>query len=95
MENRNTLSPENSPPRIENQPSSDTDFMEDETIETAGETTGVGNVSELGLGEDPSFDRVVGPEEAGLGSGLDQAEEARLGITDEELAELARGTPKN
>ena len=27
----------------------------------------------------------VGPAEAGLGGGLDQAEEARLGLTDEEL----------
>jgi hypothetical protein len=33
--------------------------------------------------------RVVRAEEAGLGGGLDQAEEAQLGITDEELeAEL-------
>ena len=30
-------------------------------------------------------DRVVRDEEAGLGGGLDQAEEAQLGITDEEL----------
>lgn len=30
-------------------------------------------------------DRVVEDVEAGLGGGLDQAEEARLGITDEEL----------
>jgi hypothetical protein len=31
---------------------------------------------------------VVEAAAAGLGSGLDQAEEAQLGITDEELAEL-------
>jgi hypothetical protein len=31
-------------------------------------------------------DRVVQDKEAGLGGGLDQAEEARLGVTDEELA---------
>ena len=30
-------------------------------------------------------DRVVDDTEAGLGGGLDQAEEARLGITDEEI----------
>lgn len=30
-------------------------------------------------------DRIVNEDEAGLGAGLDQAEEARLGITDEEL----------
>ena len=31
-------------------------------------------------------DRIVGADEAGLGGGLDQAEEAQLGVTDEELA---------
>lgn len=35
-------------------------------------------------------DRVVDAEEAGLGGGLDQAEEARIGITDEEITELLR-----
>jgi hypothetical protein len=30
-------------------------------------------------------DRIVTAEEAGLGGGLDQAEEALLGITDEEI----------
>jgi hypothetical protein len=32
-------------------------------------------------------DRVVGPGEAGLGGGLDEAEEAQLGSSDEELRE--------
>jgi hypothetical protein len=36
---------------------------------------------------DRDADRVVGPQEAGLGGGLDQAEEARLGVTDEELTQ--------
>jgi hypothetical protein len=35
-------------------------------------------------------DRIVRAEEAGLGGGLDQAEEAQLGVTDEELAERMR-----
>jgi hypothetical protein len=35
--------------------------------------------------EDLEMDRIVGSNEAGLGGGLDQAEEAQLGITDEEL----------
>jgi hypothetical protein len=39
---------------------------------------------------DIATDRVVEAAAAGLGSGLDQAEEAQLGITDEELAELDR-----
>ncbi len=45
------------------------------------------------VGADIAPDRIVSPEEAGLGGGLDQAEEAQLGITDEELldAELAKG----
>lgn len=37
---------------------------------------------------DIGFDRVVDAGEAGLGAGLDQAEEAQLGITDEEIEDL-------
>jgi hypothetical protein len=37
---------------------------------------------------DIGFDRIVTGLEAGLGGGLDQAEEAQLGITDEEIREL-------
>ena len=37
---------------------------------------------------DIDTDRIVGAEEAGLGGGLDQAEEAQLGITDEEIEDL-------
>jgi hypothetical protein len=40
---------------------------------------------------DVGFDRIVGAGEAGLGGGLDQAEEAQLGVTDEELDEAVRG----
>lgn len=35
--------------------------------------------------EDLALDRVVRARDAGLGGGLDQAEEAQLGITDEEI----------
>jgi hypothetical protein len=35
-------------------------------------------------------DRVVGPDDAGLGGGLDEGEEARLGVTDEEIDELEK-----
>ena len=35
---------------------------------------------------DVKTDRVVEAKDAGLGGGLDQAEEGRLGVTDEELA---------
>lgn len=41
---------------------------------------------------DIGFDRVVTAAEAGLGGGLDQAEEAQLGVTDEQLAELEEKT---
>ena len=62
-----------------------------------------GTGEHLTAGKDPSVevdgdidtDRVVDAEEAGLGGGLDQAEEAQLGITDEELeqkAARAKGT---
>jgi len=34
---------------------------------------------------DIETDRVIGADQAGLGGGLDQAEEAQLGMTDEEL----------
>jgi hypothetical protein len=37
---------------------------------------------------DIATDRVVDADAAGLGDGLDQAEEAQFGITDEELSEL-------
>ena len=36
-------------------------------------------------GEDIGFDRIVDASEAGLGGGLDQAEEALAGVTDEDL----------
>lgn len=38
------------------------------------------------VASDIDVDRVVGSDEAGLGGGLDQAEEAQLGVTDEQLA---------
>jgi hypothetical protein len=56
-----------------------------------GERLGAGEESDIRSADsDIGFDRVVGSEEAGLGGGLDQAEEAIAGITDEEIAELAR-----
>jgi hypothetical protein len=84
MENRNAPPAENAPARARNQ---QPDFMQDEDV---GDTPGVENESDLQLGGDTGFDRVVGADEVGLGGGLDQAEEAQLGITDEELAERAR-----
>src|SRR5688572_24645572 len=48
-----------------------------------GERQTVGKVPEP---RDGGTDRVVNPEEVGLGGGLDQAEEAQQGKTDEEIA---------
>ena len=45
--------------------------------------------AELRPDADIEPDRVVEARQAGLGGGLDQAEEAQLGITDEELEELS------
>ncbi len=43
-----------------------------------GEGLTAGKDPDLRVNQDRDADRVVGPEEAGLGDGLDQAEEARL-----------------
>jgi hypothetical protein len=39
---------------------------------------------------DLAADRIVDAEDAGLGGGLDQAEEAQLGVTDEEIEAAVR-----
>lgn len=43
-----------------------------------------------GAAEDIAPDHIVDAAHAGLGGGLDQAEEAQLGTTDEEIAAAAR-----
>lgn len=55
-----------------------------------GERASVENDAEGDAGLDLVADGIVGPEDAGLGGGLDQAEEARLGITDEEIEAALR-----
>jgi hypothetical protein len=55
-----------------------------------GERTTVGSEFEANIGADIAADRVVESDEAGLGGGLDQAEEAQLGITDEEVDDIVR-----
>jgi hypothetical protein len=52
-----------------------------------GERPAVGKVPHAA---DEGADRVVHSEEAGLGGGLDQAEEARLGTTDEQIEKRER-----
>jgi hypothetical protein len=55
-----------------------------------GERATVGSEFEVSIGADITADRVVESDEAGLGGGLDQAEEAQLGITDEEIESIVR-----
>jgi hypothetical protein len=50
-----------------------------------GERASVENDAELVADADIAADDIVDSEDAGLGGGLDQAEEAQLGITDEEI----------
>jgi len=50
-----------------------------------GERTTTGRDPQSELHNERGVDRVVDSKEAGLGGGLDQAEEGRLGVTDEEL----------
>src|SRR3982751_7101650 len=56
-----------------------------------GEHLTAGKEPRVHANQDRDVDRVVGPGEAGLGGGLDQAEEAQLGTTDEELERTDRG----
>lgn len=74
----------------------------DTGADNAGAETSDGTSDRNGTGErvdmesdvvpdaDLGADRIVTAEEAGLGGGLDQAEEARLGITDEEIDTAVR-----
>lgn len=72
-------------------PSDSSDTYSDRPGEPATDSDDVGTGERPTIGKvphaaDEGADRVVESEEAGLGGGLDQAEEARLGTTDEELA---------
>jgi hypothetical protein len=79
-------------------PSDSSDTGADSLGAEAGDTTsdrnGTGERVSLESDVEPdadiSADRIVAAEEAGLGGGLDQAEEAQLGITDEEITEAIR-----
>jgi hypothetical protein len=63
------------------------DASDDSDRDGTGERIAAGKEPSVVIGADIAPDRIVGPEEAGLGGGLDQAEEAILGITDEEIRE--------
>ena len=63
---------------------------EDDTSDRngTGERGTVGTTIDVREAADIGADRIVEAKRAGLGHGLDQAEEAQLGITDEQIAEL-------
>jgi hypothetical protein len=56
-----------------------------DSSDSGSDVVGAPTEREARTDADRGFDRVVGANEAGLGDGLDQAEEARLGVTDDEL----------
>jgi hypothetical protein len=59
----------------------------DADASATGEDAGApGRADGASIGADVGFDRVVGPEEAGLGTGLDQAEEALAAMSEDERA---------
>ena len=73
-------------PKIGPSDSSDTFSDRPSTDSDDGGTGERPTVGKVPHAADEGADRVVKSEEAGLGGGLDQAEEAQLGTTDEELA---------
>jgi len=62
----------------------DADLDSDTDSGGTGERAAAGRDPIRGVNRDVGFDRTVGATEAGLGGGLDQAEEAQLGTTDED-----------
>ena len=55
-----------------------------------GERASLENDADADVESDIAADGIVESEEAGLGGGLDQAEEAQLGVTDEEIEAAVR-----
>ena len=68
------------------------DLGADDTSDRSGtgEHLTAGKEPDIRIANDIAPDRIVEAKDAGLGGGLDQAEEAQLGVTDEELAERIR-----
>ena len=84
-------------------PSDTSDTFSDRPDDPATDSDDGGTGERVTVGLDPASelhdergaDRVVPADEAGLGGGLDEAEEARLGITDEELAKRRAAKPRS
>ena len=77
---------------MERRKSTDLDDLLDEAPEVpkGHDIRSLGPSDSSDTGADIAADRVVESDEAGLGGGLDQAEEAQLGITDEEVDDIVR-----
>jgi hypothetical protein len=76
-------------PKIMGSDTSDTLSDRPDEPTTDSDAGGTGIRPTLGMAKPPkpetATDRIVSERDAGLGGGLDEAEEAQLGITDEEL----------
>ena len=76
-------------PKIMGSDTSDTSSDRPNEPSTDSDAEGTGDRPTVGMEKPPKpeigADRVAGDRDVGLGGGLDQAEEAQLGITDEEL----------
>ena len=81
-------------PKIMGSDTSDTNSDRPNEPSTDSDAEGTGNRSSVGMEKPPKpefgADRVAQDRDVGLGGGLDQAEEAQLGITDEELKKRIR-----
>lgn len=77
------IGPSDSSDTFSDRPNESTDTDDGGT----GERVSTGRDSRSELHNERGVDRVVDSQDAGLGGGLDQAEEGRLGITDEELSD--------
>jgi hypothetical protein len=80
-------------PKIGPSDSSDTYSDRPDRLSTDSDEGGTGErpaVGKVPHAADEVADRVVTSEEAGLGGGLDQAEEAQLGTTDEQIEKQQR-----
>ena len=80
------IGPSDSSDTFSDRPNESTDTDDGGT----GERVSTGRDSHSELHDERGTDRVVDSTDAGLGGGLDQAEEGRLGITDEEIEALVR-----
>jgi len=81
-------------PKIMGSDTSDTNSDRPNEPSTDSDAEGTGDRSTVGMEKPPKpefgADRVASDRDVGLGGGLDQAEEAQLGITDEELKKRIR-----